>query len=430
MIDRNLLVNEFEGLKSKLGRKGVRAEDLDQARQALLARRTIAGEVDEIKAEVNTLSSQIGKLMRGGQKAEAETLKAKVHEVKEQLASKEDKLREVDESLQSLLMNLPNIPDDRAPEGSCDEDNIVIRHEGYDAANYQGKTYRPHWEIAEELGLLDTKRAAKISGSMFAILKGDGARLMRALVQLGLDLNRERYEEMVVPHLVRTSTLLATGHLPKFAEDAFKIPEDDLWAIPTGEVPLTGYHADEILAAEELPKRYMTYTACFRREAGSAGKETRGLQRLHEFHKLELLHIVAPEEGDQAFLDLLADAERPLKALGLPYRILDLCAGDLTFSSARMHDIEVYSPGTQSWLECSSVGLFTDYQSRRCRLRYRPSPKAKPEPCYTLNGSGVATPRLMAALLEHYYIDGALHLPECLHDYMGKKVIASGAHTA
>lgn len=421
MLDRNLLVQDFPETKRRLMRKGVSEQEIAEAHQLILDRRKAVAHFDELKATVNADSAEVGKLMRAGQKAEAEALKQKLASLKADMQQRDEELKSLDQRCDTALLVLPNLPDDRAPDGFSDDANQVLRYEGYDEAAYKNRDVPPHWDIAESLGLLDTKRAAKISGSMFAILRGDGARLLRALVQFGLDINRDRYEELVCPHLVRTATLMGTGHLPKFADDAFKIPEDDLWAIPTGEVPLTAFHNDEILSAEELPLRYMTYTACFRREAGSAGKETRGLQRLHEFHKLELVHIVPPEQGDQAFADLLADAEKPLKLLGLPYRILDLCAGDLTFSSARMHDIEVFAPSQKTWLECSSVGLFTDYQARRGKMRFRRDAKSKPEVLYTLNGSGLATPRVLAALLENgYQADGSVVIPEPLVAYMGK----------
>ncbi len=424
MLDRNLLVDDFEETKRRLMRKRVAEADIVHAREVIISRRKVASSVDNLKAKLNKDSGEIGQLLKQGKKSEAESLKASIATLKAELGATEAELEKLELACDTALMTLPNIPDDRVPDGKSEEANQPLRFENYDEARLKAMHVPPHWEIAESLGILDTKRAAKMSGSMFAILRGDGARLLRALVQLGLDLNRERYEEMIVPHIVLSETLMGTGHLPKFADDAFRIPADDLWLVPTGEVPLTAFHNNEILSFDELPIRYMTYTACFRREAGSAGKDTRGLQRLHEFHKLELVHIVAPEQGDEAFESLLADAERPLKLMGLPYRILDLCSGDLGFSAARMHDIEVYAPGAKVWLECSSVGLFSDFQARRSKMRFRRNAQSKPEILYTLNGSGLATPRVLAALLEHgYQPDGSVKLPEVLHDYMGKGVL-------
>jgi seryl-tRNA synthetase len=306
-----------------------------------------------------------------------------------------------------------------APDGKGDADNVVVRTEG-DLPGKDAPDVPPHWEIAEALGIFDPDRAAKLSGAMFSVLTGDGARLLRGLVNFGLDLHRDTYTEVIPPHFVRAATLTATGHLPKFAEDAYRCADDDLWAIPTGEVPLTALHADEILAADELPKRYMAHTACFRREAGSAGADTRGMQRLHEFHKVELVRICTPEQSEAEYAALLADAERTLQTLKLPYRVLDLCAGDLTFGSSRVYDLEVYSPGTGRWLEVSSVGLFTDFQARRAKIRFKAGKKGKPQIAHTMNASGLATPRVWAAVLEYgWNPDGSVTLPDVLHPYVG-----------
>ena len=254
---------------------------------------------------------------------------------------------------------------------------------------------------------------------MFALLRKDGARLLRALVRFGLDINAKTYEEIAPPHFVRTETFIATGHLPKFEIEAYKLRDDDLWAIPTGEVPLMSIHREETLTFEELPKRYMAYTVCWRREAGSAGKDTRGMQRLHEFHKVELLKLCAPEQAQAEYEAMMRDAERPLQLLGLPYRVVDLCAADLTFSSTRVHDLEVYAPGVDRWLEVSSVGMFSDFQARRANIRFKRG-KGKPEFVHALNGSGLATPRVWAAVIEHgQQPDGSVLLPEPLREYMG-----------
>jgi seryl-tRNA synthetase len=300
----------------------------------------------------------------------------------------------------------------------------VLRYENYNAEDYKGKKFLHHWEVAETLGIYDPKRAAKLSGAMFSLLRREGARLIRGLAHFALDLNKDTYEEILPPHFVKSDIFTGTGHLPKFEEDAYKLRDDDLWAIPTGEVPLTSLHRDEILGIEELPKRYMAYTVCFRREAGSAGKDTRGLQRLHEFHKVELVRLCAPEQVEAEFNALLADAERPLQILGIPYRVVDLCAADLTFSSSRIFDIEAYAPGVDAWLEVSSVGIFTDFQARRGNSRFRRARTAKPEFLHALNGSGLATPRVWAALIEHgQQPDGSVRLPEALEPYLGFSVI-------
>lgn len=420
MLDQNLLINDHEETKRRLGRKGVPAEQVEELRDVIQHRKALVGEVDGLRAEINEKSKQVGELFQRGEKEEANELKKAVPGLKKELEVKEGEFKEVDDRRMHLLLRVPNLPDDNCPDGFSDDSNVTLRMEGYDESDYEGKEFKPHWEIGEELGILDAERATKLSGSMFALLRGDGARLHRALIQFALELNKERNEEILPPHFVRPDMMQGTGTLPKFEEDAYRFRDDDLWAIPTGEVPLTNLHSGEILSIQELPKRYMAYTVCFRREAGSAGKDTRGMQRLHEFHKVELVRLCAPEQVQDEFELLVRDAERPLKQLGLPYRVLDLCGGDITFSSARVHDLEVYSPGTKSWLEVSSVGIFTDFQTRRGNSRFRRSEKDKPELLHSLNGSGLAAPRVWAAVVEHgYQPDGSIRIPEPLVPFMG-----------
>lgn len=420
MIDSRTILNDFENSARRLARKGVERRTLEELRELLEERRAIVRNLNEARAELNKLSEEIGKLTRAGAKEEAEGRRAHVIRVKEQIPALEAREREVQGKADYILLRTPNFPADEAPEGTGEQDNVVVRTHGWDPEKYKGRSYRPHWEVAGDLGIYDAERAAKISGSMFALLRQDGARLLRALVQFGLDLNSRTYEEIAPPHFVRTETFTATGHLPKFEIEAYKLRDDDLWAIPTGEVPLMSLHRDETLAFEELPKRYMAYTVCWRREAGSAGKDTRGMQRLHEFHKVELLKLCAPEQAQAEYEAMLCDAERPLQVLGLPYRVVDLCVADLTFSSARVFDLEVYAPGVDRWLEVSSVGIFTDFQARRANIRFKRG-KEKPEFVHALNGSGLATPRVWAAVIEHgQQPDGSVLLPEPLARYMGK----------
>ena len=420
MLDQNLLINDHEETKRRLGRKGVPAEQVEELRDVIQRRKALVGEVDGLRAEINEKSKQVGELFQRGEKEEANELKKAVPGLKKELETKEREFKEVDDRRMHLLLRIPNLPDDNCPDGFSDDSNVTLRMEGYNESDYEGKEFKPHWEIGEELGILDAERATKLSGSMFALLRGDGARLHRALIQFALELNKEQNEEILPPHFVRPDMMQGTGTLPKFEEDAYRFRDDDLWAIPTGEVPLTNLHSGEILSIQELPKRYMAYTVCFRREAGSAGKDTRGMQRLHEFHKVELVRLCAPEQVQDEFELLVRDAERPLKQLGLPYRVLDLCGGDITFSSARVHDLEVYSPGTKSWLEVSSVGIFTDFQTRRGNSRFRRSEKDKPEFLHSLNGSGLAAPRVWAAVVEHgYQPDGSIRIPEPLVPFMG-----------
>jgi seryl-tRNA synthetase len=409
-----------------LARKGVAAETVHETVEAIYRRRQVQSELDDRRAQLNSASKEIGRLIGAGKTDEAEERKAAVVTLRHTMAETEQEMRSAEEAQQRLLMMLPNWPADDVPDGRTEEDNVLVRQHGPRAESFAAGQYRPHWEIATELGIYDAERAAKISGSMFAVLRKDGARLLHALVDYALRLNRDMYEEIVAPHLVRGETFTATGHLPKFADDAYKIESDDLWLIPTGEVPLMSLHRDEIIDVWDLPKRYMTYTACFRREAGSAGKDTRGMQRLHEFHKVELVKLCTAEQTQPEFAAMLADAIRPLEALGLPYRILDLCAGDLTFSSARIYDIEVYAPGVGRWLEVSSVGQFTDFQARRGNIRYRDPAQKRPQLVHALNGSALATPRVWAAIIEHgQQPDGSVLIPEILQPFMGKERITA-----
>ena len=341
MLDQNLFINDYEETKRRLLRKGVSIKQVDELNKAIIDRKIFIGELDGLRAEINEKSKQVGVLYQQGKKEEAEEAKVFVPKLKKELDIKEREFKKIDEKRMQLLLRVPNLPDDDCPEGFSDDCNIVLRMEGYKEADYKDKEFKPHWEIGEELGIFDAERAAKLSGSMFAVLRGCGARLHRALIQFALSINSENNEEILPPHFVRPDMMMGTGTLPKFEADAYRFRDDDLWAIPTGEVPLTNLHAGEILPVDELPKRYMAYTVCFRREAGSAGKDTRGMQRLHEFHKVELVRLCTPEMVKGEFELLVSDAERPLKLLGLPYRVIDLCGGDVTFSSTRVHDLEV-----------------------------------------------------------------------------------------
>jgi seryl-tRNA synthetase len=422
MFDPNLLLEDVDAVAAALAKKGVASEAVHAAHDALVQRRTLLTELENSRAEMNRRSKQVGQLM-AKRDPSAETERRRLGDLKIQIARQEADYRQTDEKFNDLMLLLPNLPSPNAPEGKGEADNVVVRYEGTPAEQYKTGGYRPHWDIASELGIFDAERAAKLSGSGFALLFGDGSRLLRGLVQFGLDLHRETYTEVTVPHLVRGPLMVGTGHLPKFADDAYSIQPDDLWLIPTGEVPLTGLHQDEILEPEELPKRYMTHTSCFRREAGSAGKDTRGFQRVHEFHKVELVRMCTPETVQEEYEALLADCERALQKLELPYRVVDLCTGDLTFSSSRVFDLEAYAPGVDRWLEVSSVGNFTDYQARRGNIRYRTA-GGKTAPVNTLNGSAIATPRLWASLIEHgQRPDGSVELPEVLVPYVGKRVI-------
>ena len=423
MIDYKLILNDFESTGKKLARKGVEPETLLDLRDLLESRRNITRQLDELRSVLNKRSQEIGRLHSEGRKDEAEALRTNVTNVKNEIIALEGQMREVEEKVEFNLLRIPNLPSDDCPEGKGEEDNVILRVHNYDEGQFAGKSFKPHWEVADALGIYDAERAAKISGAMFALLRKQGAALLRALINFGLQLNQERYEEILPPHFVRTETFTATGHLPKFEMDAYTLRDDPLWAIPTGEVPLMGLHREETLNEDELPKRYMAYTLCWRREAGSAGKDTRGMQRLHEFHKLELLKLCTPDQVQAEFESMLADAERPLQLLNLPYRVVDLCTRDLTFSSARIFDLEVYAPGVDKWLEVSSVGIFTDFQARRGNIRFKRA-KGKPEFVHAINGSAIATPRLWAAIIEHgQQPDGSVRIPEALVPFFGSDTI-------
>ncbi|MGH2722485.1 MAG: serine--tRNA ligase [Actinomycetota bacterium] len=424
MIDSRLLLEQFEDTARELGRKGVDRASLDEVRTLLEARRRLVRDVDERRSEMNKGSQEIGRLLAQSKTEEADDRRHRIAVLKQDIRSLESELRYTESQLSDRLLRIPNLPAADSPEGMDEAGNVVLRVEGYDPDAFASRTFEPHWHIASRLGLWDAEAASKLSGAMFSLLRGQGAQLLRSLVNLGLDLNRDRYEEILPPHFVRTEIMVGTGHLPKFGEEAYRLRDDDLWAIPTGEVPLMGLHRGEILSESELPKSYMAYTVCWRREAGAAGKDTRGMQRLHEFHKVELLKLTLPEQVQEEFEAMVADAERPLKLLGLPYRVVDLCAGDLTFSSSRIFDLEVYAPGVNRWLEVSSIGIFTDFQARRGNIRFRRNDGRTLGFVHALNGSALATPRVWAALLEHgQQPDGCVRVPDALVPYMGRDVI-------
>ncbi|MCZ0932486.1 MAG: serine--tRNA ligase, partial [Oligoflexia bacterium] len=371
MIDQRLLVTNLELCVQKLGRKAVPKMEVLQAQKLVLEKNESIKKVEEFRHQKNQKSKEIGRLMAEKEIEKANQAKKQVGKLKSILDQEEKKLSELESKVKNCLLHIPNFPHDQAPNGESSADNVEILRENFDSDFFNSKQFLPHWEIMEELNIFDQARAGKITGSMFSILKGSGAKLLRSLISFAFDIFEEEFTEFVVPSLVNTASLTGTGQLPKFADDAYHIEKDDLWAIPTGEVPLTALHQQEILNERELPLKYMTHTPCFRREAGAAGQENRGLQRLHEFHKVELVKICKASQSEKELESLLKSALKPIQLLKLPYRVLDLCAKDLTFASARTYDIEVYSPGTKTWLEVSSVGLFTDYQSRRSQIRYK-----------------------------------------------------------
>jgi seryl-tRNA synthetase len=430
MLDIRRLRSEPDAVKAGLARRGDPsvADDVDRAIQLDARQRELVTERDELRARVRALSKAVGTMRRDGRDAEAEASQAESRELGQREKELDVEADGVADELRSLLLDLPNLPAEDAPDGLDAEGNVVLRVEGFPGEDAYGPHQRvPHWDAGVELGILDPERAVKLSGSMFVLYRGLGARLVRALSQLALDRHTagpDAYEEIRPPTLVRTETMVSTGHLPKFVDEAYHLERDDLWAIPTAEVPLTSMARDEILDERDLPVRFTAYTPCFRREAGSAGADTRGVLRTHEFDKVELFAYCTADQAADVHADILQRAGSLLADLGLPYRVLDLCTGDLGFSSARTFDLEVFSPGCDRWLEVSSVSWYGEFQARRANVRYRPADGGPPQVCHTLNGSAIGWPRVWAALIEtHRQPDGSIALPEVLHPYMGTGTI-------
>jgi seryl-tRNA synthetase len=421
MLDLRLIRSEPDAVRAGLSRRGGdAAANVDRILELDLEQRRIGAERDELRARIKVLSKEVGRLRGQGATAEAEALMAESRALGDEEKGFDVESDRIDAEVRDLLLRTPNLPADDCPDGASEADNVVLRTEGFDPDRYGPHQRVPHWDIGTELGILDGERAAKISGSMFTMYRGWGARLLRAMVQLSLDRNADAYEEIRPPTLVRTDTMVATGHLPKFEDEAYHMERDDLWAIPTAEVPLTSLHRDEVLDEADLPLRYTAHTSCFRREAGAAGRDTRGLLRVHEFDKVELLALAADEAQAVACQeDVLARSEAILRDLGLPYRVLDLCTGDLGASAARTWDIEAYAPGCDMWLEVSSVSWFRDYQARRAGIRHRSAQAKGTSVCHTVNGSAMGWPRTVAAYLEtHRQPDGAVAVVECLQPYL------------
>jgi len=419
VIDIRLLRSDPEAVKAALARRGEDTSGLDRIIELDARQRALAEERDQVRNEVNTISKEVGGLHRDGKADEAAELQARSRDLGEHEDALAGEVGVLTDEIRDVLLRVPNLPSADAPDGLTEADNVLVRHEHWDPDAYDEHQRVPHWEIAEQLGLLDVERGTKLSGSMFVMYTGMGATLCRALIQYGLDCNADAYREMRPPTLVKTETMVSTGHLPKFEEEAYHLERDDLWAIPTAEVPLTSFCRDEVLGEADLPMKLMAHTSCFRREAGSAGRDTRGLLRVHEFDKVELLSYATREQAPEVHADILARAEAAITDLGLSYRVLDLCAGDLGASSARTFDLEVYAPGADQWLEVSSVSWFSDYQARRANVRYRPINEKGTRIVDTLNGSGLAVPRVWAGVVEtHRQPDGTVAIPEVLQPYM------------
>lgn len=420
MIDVRLLRTHLDDVRAALSRRG-KPELLLQLDDAVALDgrlRAIGLERDELRATVNDLSKRVGALRRDKKVDEAEALMAESRALGDRERDLQAEHDRVETSLREVMLGIPNLPHAEAPDGASDAENPVV--EGpvglIDFAPHQRV---PHWETASALGILDNERAVKIAGAMFTMQRGLGATMARALCQFALDANADVFEEIRPPSLVTTATLTATGHLPKFADDAYAIERDDLWAIPTAEVPLTSLHAGEVLEDSSLPVRLMAHTSCYRREAGSAGRDTRGMLRAHEFDKVEILALTRPEDAPAMLDELVGRAKRLVARLELPYRVIEICTGDMGGSHHRSFDIEVYSPGVDAWLEVSSVSWFSDYQARRAEIRFKRAGQKGTEMVHTLNGSALAVPRVWAAICEvHRQPDGSVRIPDVLVPYM------------
>ncbi len=421
MIDVRLLRSDAGAVRAALARRGKSdvLELLDEALRHDVRAREITAERDGIRARVNELSKQVGALRRDGKSQEAEALQSESRALGEQETALSAEADTVQSALRECLLRIPNIPHADAPDGVSDADNPLVKGPVNLPASFAAHQRVPHWETAVALGILDNERATKISGAMFTMQRGLGATLSRALCQYALDLNADAFEEIRPPSLVTTATLTATGQLPKFADDAYAIERDDLWAIPTAEVPLTSLYAGEVIDEAELPMRFMAHSSCYRREAGSAGRDTRGMLRAHEFDKVEILALATPEQSPALLIELRDRAEKLIAGLGLPYRIIEICTGDMGQSHHRSFDLEVYAPGCDSWLEVSSVSWFSDYQARRGDIRLKRAGQKGTEVANTLNGSALAVPRVWAAICENFrQEDGSVRIPDVLRPYM------------
>ena len=432
MLDIHLIRDDAESLKVSLARRGVGPAEIERIADLDVRHRSQIAKQEALRAQVKALSKEVGEARRSGEERRAAELAEQSRSLgdAERVAAAE--VAEIAGEVREALLYLPNVASEDAPDGSGPQDNVEIRRwwpgcdDGSPEPRYAQFQRVPHWEIGDDLGILDMESGAKLSGSMFPLYRGIGARLLRALTSFALDRHRDSYEEIRPPTLVLTETMVSTGHLPKFSDEAYHLERDDLWAIPTAEVPLTSMKRGEILDEASLPLRFAAATECYRREAGAAGRDTRGLLRVHEFEKVELFAYATPEQAGDVHADILTRAEGLVRDLGLHYRVLDLCTGDLGASSARTFDIEVYSPGSDRWLEVSSVSWFRDYQARRANVRYRPSEGGSPRYAHTLNGSALAWARIWAALVETgRRSDGTVELPDCLRPYLGGDSIIS-----
>ena len=419
MIDIKKLRDEFDATAAALARRGVEVATLEKARDLDAKRRSLVGETETLKAKRNAASKEIGKIAKEG--GDIAAAKEEMRKVGDRIAEIDRELATVEHDLRETLLMIPNIPAPEIPTGMDSSSNTVVRMVG----EWKDPEFKilDHMTVGEKLGIFDFPRGVKLTGTGFPIILGQGAKLQRALIQYMLDVHcqTQGYTEMLPPFVVNSDSMTGTGQLPKFAEDLYHCQIDDFWLIPTAEVPVTNYYRDDILQATDLPVKLTAYTPCFRREAGSAGKMTRGMLRVHQFDQVEMVNFVHPDTSFQQLEILVKEAEAILTGLGLHFRVLQLCSGDMGFSAAKCYDLELWAPGEQQWLEVSSCSCFTDYQARRLNCRFKDA-DGKTKLVHTLNGSGVALPRLVVALLEqHLNADGSVTIPEVLRPYMGGK---------
>ena len=416
MLDINLIREQPEVVRKSLKDRQMDPSPVDSILQLDEKRRELLTEVETLKAERNAVSKEIGQMK------DAAARQSKIDAMRtvgDKISAMDAEVAEVDVELQSLMSNLPNIPDERTPYGKDEDENVVINTVG--EPRKFDFTPKPHWDLGPELGIIDFERGTKITGSRFYVLSGLGARLQRALIAFMLDLHiRQGYTEKYLPFMVKTETVYGAGQLPKFADNLYKDHEEDLYFVPTAEVPLTGYHMDEILEEADLPRLYTGYTPCFRREKMSAGRDVRGIKRGHQFDKVEMYIYCKPEESNDWVEKMRENAEQTCAELDIPYRVKQLCTGDLGFGSTITYDIEAWAPGCDEWLEVSSVSNVTDFQARRANIRYRPAVGGKVRLPHTLNGSGLGLPRTLIAVMENYQqADGSIIVPEVLQPWMG-----------
>ncbi len=425
MLDLNLIRNEPDRVKEGLRKRGEDPAIVDEVRELDVKRRKLLQEVENLRAERNRVSKRIPKI-QDPQEREAKI--QAMRELGERLKALEARLREAEDRLWERLSWIPNLPDPDVPVGEDESQNVVVKQWG-DLPEFDF-TPKPHWDLGPEIGLIDFQRGVKMSGTRFFVLRGWGAKLQRALIQWMLDLHTQKhgYQEVYPPFMVRERVIFASGQLPKFRDNLYHDAEEDYWWVPTAEVPLTALHMDEILQEEDLPLRYTAYTPCFRREKAAAGRDVRGMKRLHQFDKVEMYAYTTPEQSEAELQKMLRDAEETCELLGLPYRVVQLCTGDLGFAARKTYDIEVWAAGVGEWLEVSSVSNVGDFQARRANIRYRPKDGGRPQFVHTLNGSGLGIPRVYIAIVENYQrADGSIVVPEVLRPYMGVDVIPASA---